>query len=222
MWMKGAQWLCIFIVSLSTDSSLSISTFTHSHTTVPVSLSLCLSSFWRSSILPLFSLHPFVFAFHLPVPSFLPSLPPSFLCSWILGVVLFWQNFLSVALSSSSSVLPSMNEPVLWRETRTSLFQSALGKKHTDTQAALTCTHTHTLHKHTDSNNMFRTCCIKMWYEPSWVRASELVFVLNLDPVCQSGRPLPHPQDANTHTHTHVLHTFYVREHIHVTGPTSK
>lgn len=114
IWIKGVLWLCIFIVSLSTESSLSISTFTHSDTKVPryplslclcVSLCLCFSlslsvvssfhpfSIWVLLFFPLFIIQfRFIqlYFLHLSPPFFFPS----FHSSWTLSCFI-WRSFLS-------------------------------------------------------------------------------------------------------------------------------
>lgn len=112
------QWLCSFLVFPSTDSSLSMGTLTQSNTTAPPLLYV----FSLLSLHPatsLISLHLFVFV-SIPYISILSA------SSSVLPVprqgCFCLENFLSVGLSSPP------NDPVLWWETRTSLFQAALGK----------------------------------------------------------------------------------------------
>lgn len=129
IWIKGVLWLCIFIVSLSTESSLSISTFTHSDTKVPrYPLSLCLcvslsvvSSFHPFSIWVLLFFPLFIIQFRFIRLYFLHLSPPSFLLSFF-SQQLNPQLFYLEKLPFWALVSPQINEPVLWWEARTSLL----------------------------------------------------------------------------------------------------
>lgn len=110
IWIKGVLWLCIFIVSLSTESSLSISTFTHSDTKVPryplslclcVSLCLCLLSLLSilspsefCSFSPFLSSSSGLFNYISCIFLLLPFFFPSFHSSWTLSCFI-WRSFLS-------------------------------------------------------------------------------------------------------------------------------
>lgn len=137
IWIKGVLWLCIFIVSLSTESSLSISTFTHSDTKVPryplslclcVSLCLCfslslsvVSSFHPFSIWVLLFFPLFIIQFRFIQLYFLHLSPPSFLLSFF-SQQLNPQLFYLEKLPFWALVSPQINKSVLWWEARTSLF----------------------------------------------------------------------------------------------------